>query len=76
MKATTKTPRLFEELDYRECDGIEVSLLWCPTDGTLNVVVFDSRTNETFEIGVAREHALDAFRHPFAYAASVQARAA
>jgi hypothetical protein len=60
---------LFEELHRRECDGIEVSLLWHREDGTLTVFVFDAKTNETLELGVERMTALDVFRHPFAYAA-------
>ena len=63
------TDPLFEELDYREADGIEVSLLWSRTDDSLSVLVFDRKLEETLEIPVDREHALDVFRHPYAYAA-------
>jgi hypothetical protein len=59
----------FEELDYRECDGIEVSLLWNRRDGSLSVFVFDSRASEAFELGVTPEAARDVFQHPFAHAA-------
>ena len=31
--------------------------------------VFDERTNNGFELEVDSRHALDAFNHPFAYAA-------
>jgi hypothetical protein len=59
-----------EELDYRESDGIEVLLLWSRADGSLVVAVRDGRTAERFELLVGPEQALDAFQHPFAYAAS------
>jgi hypothetical protein len=63
------TDPLFEELDYREADGIEVSLLWSRTDDSLSLLVFDGKLGESLEIKVDRHHALDAFRHPYAYAA-------
>ena len=56
------------ELDRRIADGIEVALLWsAEMDGVL-VTVVDTRSFESFELEVAAEDALDAFRHPFAYA--------
>jgi hypothetical protein len=66
--SATLTESLFEELDYRENDGIEVWLLWSREDGRLSVVVFDGETNESFEIAVEPATALDVFTHPFAYA--------
>jgi hypothetical protein len=57
------------ELDYRASDGIEVWLLWRRTEGTVLVRIDDARSGEQLEFVVAGEHALDAFRHPFAYAA-------
>jgi len=60
----------YEELDYRESDGIKVSLLWSRTDESLLVALFDARTGESFELPVEPRRALDAFRHPFAFAAS------
>jgi hypothetical protein len=65
----TQTDRLFEELDYREADGIEVSLLWNRVVNSLSVFVVDARTNECFELEVSPEKALEAFHHPYAYAA-------
>jgi hypothetical protein len=58
------------ELDYRANDGVEVSLLWHKRTDTLAVFVHDTRTDETFEIEVESTHALDAFHHPYAYAAA------
>jgi hypothetical protein len=57
------------ELAAREGDGVHVLLLWHPQDNTLTVSVEDARVGERFEIAVERDRALDAFNHPFAYAA-------
>jgi hypothetical protein len=61
------------ELDYRESDGISVSLLWYADLDTVSVRVIDGQTEEEFEVEVAADDALDAFRHPYAY---ILARAA
>jgi hypothetical protein len=63
------------ELDARSCDGLDVRLLWNHGDGSLSVTVADARTDELFTIPVAGHDALEAFHHPFAYAAT-PARAA
>jgi hypothetical protein len=57
------------ELDARENDGIHVVLLWHPRTDEVTVSVDDTRTGRYFELPVERDRALDAFRHPFAYAA-------
>ena len=59
----------FEELHRRASAGLEVSLLWSRGAGKLIVSVADTMTGESFELPVAREEALEAFNHPFAYAA-------
>jgi hypothetical protein len=66
---TTKptAPALFAELDYRENDGIEISLLWNRSTNSISVLLVDTKTNESFEATVASEHALDAFKHPYTY---------
>jgi hypothetical protein len=56
------------ELAYRESDGLEVSLVWDPSDDALTVVVTDRRTGEEFDFAPDRRRALDAFYHPFAHA--------
>jgi hypothetical protein len=58
----------FQELDYRESDGLEVSLLWGRVDNSLTVFVTDAKANETFELRVLASEAMDAFHHPYAYA--------
>ena len=57
------------ELAARESDGIHVLLLWHPRENTVTVAVEDARVGERFQLAVAPERALDAFYHPFAYAA-------
>jgi hypothetical protein len=65
---TTQTTASFEELDYREGDGIQVSLLWSRTTNDLSVLVVDTKTDDEFELHVEPHEALQVFRHPFAYA--------
>jgi hypothetical protein len=69
---------LDRELDYREFDGIEVSLKWEPGTGTpspegliggkTSVDVADKKLNQFFRIQVpSPEKAYDVFHHPFSY---------
>jgi hypothetical protein len=57
------------ELASRKNDGMSILLLWHPREDEVTVSVADARTGEYFEIPVERERALEAFHHPFAYAA-------
>jgi hypothetical protein len=57
------------ELAARENDGLQVLLLWHPREDELTVSVEDTRAGDCFQLVVARDRALDAFYHPFAYAA-------
>lgn len=66
MSPTTAPTR---ELAARENDGIHVFLLWDPGQDALTVSVEDSRAGARFQLAVAPDRALDAFYHPFAYAA-------
>jgi hypothetical protein len=63
------SPGFFEELDRRVSAGLEVALLWSRSASKLVVSVVDTMTGERFELPVGREEALEAFNHPFAYAA-------
>jgi hypothetical protein len=56
------------ELAARESDGIYVLLLWHPREDAITVSVDDDR-GDRFQLAVAPDRALDAFYHPFAYAA-------
>ena len=62
-------PTYSRELAARESDGIQVLLLWHPDENAVTVSVEDARVGERFELAIAPERALDAFHHPFAYAA-------
>lgn len=65
MSPATQT----RELAAREGDGIQVTLLWHPGDNALTVSVEDTRVGRWFQLAVAPDRALDAFYHPYAYAA-------
>jgi hypothetical protein len=56
------------ELDRRNANGLDVVLYWHGAE-TLSVFVRDTSTGEEFELEVDAAEALDAFRHPYAYAA-------
>ncbi len=58
------------ELDFRSNDGLEVALLWQPETNRLAVSVFDAKTGDDFDVEVDPAEALDAFHHPYAYAAT------
>jgi hypothetical protein len=57
------------ELAHRTRDGIHIYLFWNQLNSRITVRVFDERTNNGFELEVDSRDALDAFNHPFAYAA-------
>ena len=61
--------RASRELAARDTDGLHVQLLWNPIADAVSVAVDDLRAGERFHLAVASERALDAFYHPFAYAA-------
>lgn len=59
----------WEELASRTSSGLEVTLLWQRDRTDVNVRVIDAQTEETFELTVAGDSALEAFYHPYAYVA-------
>jgi hypothetical protein len=61
--------RHHRELAHRVCAGFDVMLLWNPADDSLAVTVFSHDDAETYELAVPRDQALNAFHHPFVYAA-------
>jgi hypothetical protein len=66
---TTNQTAELRELDHRVSDGIDVRLLWRPSDDRVLVAVSDAKTGESFAIEVGRDQsAMDVFHHPFAYA--------
>jgi hypothetical protein len=64
----TRTFTARRELAYRSTNGIDVFLLWSPSDDSLAVVVIDENA-DSFELVVTAAEAMDAFDHPYAYAA-------
>jgi hypothetical protein len=58
------------ELARRQSGSDEVVLLWHPEDNRVAVSVRDVTTDATFRVEVAPRNAMDAFIHPYAYAAS------
>jgi hypothetical protein len=65
------------ELDYRQNEWIEVSLLWDRDTDGLIVSVRDAASGESFELTVENNaNALDVFHHPYAYAPEPVAAAA
>lgn len=55
------------ELAFRSSCGIDVALLWDPSDNTLAVRVTDWQGGDDFAIAVEPALALEAFHHPYAY---------
>lgn len=68
MATTTTDER--RELAVRASNGIEVSLFWSKIDNRVTVEVFDQRVDEGFEFEVEGADALDAFYHPYSFAAA------
>jgi hypothetical protein len=62
------------ELARRSTNGIEVTLLWTESTNTVAIAVADTHSGEELEFEVDGSRALDAFNHPYAYAATVRVR--
>jgi hypothetical protein len=61
--------KLARELAHRRQDGLEVTLLWNAGSNEVSIELHDDRTESEFAFLVDPACALDAFHHPFAYAA-------
>jgi hypothetical protein len=72
MTATAFTNR--RELAHRTSDGIEVTLFWTNATNPVTIAVLDTRSDEALEFDVDGSAALDAFNHPYAYAATQRVR--
>jgi hypothetical protein len=72
MTATAFTDR--RELAHRSNDGIEVTLFWSKPSSRVTIAVLDTHSDEALEFDVDGSAALDAFNHPYAYAATRRAR--
>jgi hypothetical protein len=69
MARTAHKDSTEKELDFRTNDGVEVALLWREGQERLIVEVVDRKVADAFRLEVAATEALDAFHHPYAYAA-------
>jgi hypothetical protein len=58
------------ELAQRRDHGLEVTLRWDECSHAVSVEVVDLRDARTLTVPVAAQCALDAFYHPYAYAAA------
>jgi hypothetical protein len=72
LTTTSVTER--RELAHRTSHGTEVTLLWSKPSNRVTIALLDSHSAEAFEFEVDGSAALDAFNHPFAYAATNQVR--
>jgi len=62
------------ELASRTSHGITVRLLWNKDTDRVTLSVCDAGAHEAFELDIDHRHALEAFNHPYAYAARTRAR--
>lgn len=60
------------ELAQRLSGGEEIQLLWDSDSGRVEVAVRDVTTGIGFQLEVEPGNAIDAFHHPYAYAASFE----
>ena len=73
---TTSATTGRRELAQRTSDGIEVTLLWTESTNVITIAVIDTRSAEELEFEVDGAFGLDAFNHPYAYAATHRAHSA
>jgi hypothetical protein len=71
MPCRGQAPSIEKELDFRANGGIEVALLWREGYEHLIVELVDTKAAHTFRLEVTATEALEAFHHPYAYAASL-----
>ena len=64
------------ELARRLSGTLEVLLLWLPRVNQIELCVRDRAADTSFRIAVASASAMDAFHHPYVYAASADALSA
>ena len=70
----TSAGNVRRELAQRTSDRIEVTLLWTKSTNVITIAVIDSHSGEELEFDVDGTSALDAFNHPYAYAAADRVR--
>ena len=60
----------FRQLAQRRENGLEVTLNWDPRSNAVSVEIVDLCDDRNLVVPVAAASALDAFYHPYAYAAA------
>jgi hypothetical protein len=60
------------ELAHRRSDGIDVTLFWYGATNRVVIAVHDTRSDEALEFDINGSVAIDAFNHPYAYAAGLR----
>jgi hypothetical protein len=73
---TTSAATQRRELAQRSNNGIEVTLFWTESTNLVTIAVADSHSGDELEFEIDGSAALDAFKHPFAYAATHRVRSA
>ena len=73
---TTSAATERRELAHRTSNGIDVTLFWTKSTNTVTIAALDTHSGEELEFEVDGCRALDAFNHPYAYAAAVRVRSA
>jgi hypothetical protein len=80
MQTATQTTDALTEIDEwtelasRENDGLAVFLFWSKATDRTKVIVADTKLDDLFELDVSGAQALEAFNHPFAFAAARSSR--
>jgi hypothetical protein len=64
------------ELAHRTSDRVDVTLFWTQPLHRVTIAVLDAHSEEALEFEVDSAYALDAFNHPYSYAATGRAPAA
>ena len=70
MSLTIKELAERRELAHRNNDGFDVTLFWSKASNRVTISVFHARCATALEFEVDGTDALDAFNHPYAYAAT------
>jgi hypothetical protein len=62
------------ELAHRAANGTDVRLFWSKPANRVTIEAYDSRADEVIEFEVEPDAAIEAFNHPYGYAATRRVR--
>jgi hypothetical protein len=71
---TTTESNERRELAHRAANGIHVRMFWSKPANRVTIEAYDSRADEMIEFEVEPDAALEAFNHPYGYAATRRVR--